>query len=452
MANTNENNVNVVLTEEGMNTLINKFAKKTDERYLFRKQEFIYDTYTDYKSPNEHININGYINAFDDGNGNIDSFEIYYDEISYNRMVNVYFDGNCSELHIHGINDGEIINFDSCNIGNVLVGKRINTLFTIPTIENYGSEILTNYELRKQKIVEFRNIIDNFFFYIDTKLYGSREALIDYYRNSFSLTQPDPTYNKMSECGEFDFNLCYEDSSNEQILSFMDSNNVSTLYMGCRLSISSGVGKNLTTAFNNKEWYRPSLYMDTLTFSKNANNDIHCSFDSFNDAANLGSTEHRWNNIYAVNGTIQTSDRNKKNSITPLDDEETRNLIMGLIPSHYKMNTGTRTHYGLIAQDVEELLDKLNIPSTDFAGFIKSPKTITKYEDEDGNKLKKPITEIVEGEYEYSLRYDEFISPMIKMIQMQQNTIETQQEKINDLESRLSKLESIINNTNNETE
>ena len=34
MANTNETNSNGVLTEEGMNTLINKIVKKSDEKYL----------------------------------------------------------------------------------------------------------------------------------------------------------------------------------------------------------------------------------------------------------------------------------------------------------------------------------------------------------------------------------------------------------------------------------
>lgn len=110
---------------------------------------------------------------------------------------------------------------------------------------------------------------------------------------------------------------------------------------------------------------------------------------------------------------------------------------MGLIPSSYEMIDGTsgRTHYGLIAQDVEELLNNLGLTSYDFAGFIKTPKVNIRYEDENGNKLKEPIEEIVEGEYNYSLRYDEFIAPLIKIVQEQQKTIEVQQAEIDQIKT-----------------
>ena len=89
--------------------------------------------------------------------------------------------------------------------------------------------------------------------------------------------------------------------------------------------------------------------------------------------------------------------------------------------------TSGRTHYGFIAQDIEELMNTLNMDSKDFAGFIKSPKKVIKYEDENGTKLKNPIEEVVENEYDYALRYDEFIAPLIKVVQEQQKTIEQQQ-------------------------
>ena len=92
--------------------------------------------------------------------------------------------------------------------------------------------------------------------------------------------------------------------------------------------------------------------------------------------------------------------------------------------------TSGRTHYGFIAQDIEELMNTLNMDSSDFAGFIKSPKKNIRYEDENGNKLKKPVEEVIENEYDYALRYDEFIAPLIKVVQEQQKTIEQQQRMI----------------------
>ena len=147
---------------------------------------------------------------------------------------------------------------------------------------------------------------------------------------------------------------------------------------------------------------------------------------------NLGSSGNKWSNIYATNGTIQTSDRTTKTDINNLETQKAQAFINGLTPVSYKMIDGTsgRTHYGFIAQDIEELMNALSMDSKDFAGFIKSPKKITKYEDENGNKLKKPIEEVIEGEYDYSLRYDEFIAPLIKVVQEQQKEIERLKEMI----------------------
>lgn len=162
-----------------------------------------------------------------------------------------------------------------------------------------------------------------------------------------------------------------------------------------------------------------------------------------NKNISLGTSGSKWNAVYASTGTIQTSDRNQKNSIQDLSGEKARELIMGLRPSIYKMKDGTsnRMHWGLISQDIEELMDELKMDSKDFAGFIKSPKISVRYEDENGNPLKKPIEEVVEGEFEYSLRYDEFIAPMIKMIQLQQKEVENLQADKARLEERLAKIE-----------
>lgn len=149
----------------------------------------------------------------------------------------------------------------------------------------------------------------------------------------------------------------------------------------------------------------------------------------------LGTSSNKWDSVYAKSGTIQTSDRNKKNTIEDLTTEKAEAFIYGLKPSTYKMNEGTsgRTHWGLISQDVEELMSQLGMDNLDFAGFIKSPKKVISYEDENGNKLKKPIEETVEGEYDYSLRYDEFIAPLIKVVQEQQREIDSLKKEIDEI-------------------
>lgn len=112
---------------------------------------------------------------------------------------------------------------------------------------------------------------------------------------------------------------------------------------------------------------------------------------------NLGSSSNKWANVYATNGTIQTSDRNQKTDIVyGLDDYDV--LFDGLKVCTYKMRDGgKRKHPGLIAQDIEETMLSVGVSDMDFAGFIKSP---------DGN-----------GGYDYALRYGEFIPLLIDQVQ-----------------------------------
>ena len=128
------------------------------------------------------------------------------------------------------------------------------------------------------------------------------------------------------------------------------------------------------------------------------------------NAGYLGESTHRWQAVYAVNGSIQTSDRNQKTSITKSDLG--LDFILKLEPVSYKWKVGgwdikengedkeptktpiegKRNHYGLIAQQVKEV-----IGDKDFGGWVKED-----LEDEASIE---------------SLRYAEFISPMIKAIQ-----------------------------------
>jgi len=146
----------------------------------------------------------------------------------------------------------------------------------------------------------------------------------------------------------------------------------------------------------------------------------------------VGESTHRWAAIYAANGTIQTSDGREKtdinNSTLGLD------FISKLRPVSYKWivseniityekitneegkeeqkeivtpRPGIRIHYGLIAQEVKEVLgDK------DFGGYV---------HDQETDKM--------------SLRYDQFISPLIKAIQELKATNDDLQTQINELKA-----------------
>lgn len=122
-------------------------------------------------------------------------------------------------------------------------------------------------------------------------------------------------------------------------------------------------------------------------------------------SCDLGTSGWLWGDIYATNGTINTSDRNRKTDIS-YDMSRYEAMFDALKPANFKMIDGTsgRTHTGFISQDIEDALAPCGLTSIDFATFIKSPKV-----DEDG--------EVIEGEYVYGLRYDELIALMVAQIQ-----------------------------------
>ncbi|MDE6615315.1 MAG: tail fiber domain-containing protein, partial [Lachnospiraceae bacterium] len=184
----------------------------------------------------------------------------------------------------------------------------------------------------------------------------------------------------------------------------------------------------------------------------------------------LGQSGRRWADIYSVNSAISTSGREAKKEIsyignasreyngTYMDDAQLISLILGLKACVYKFkeNDSSRPHHGLIAQDVEELLQKLGIK--DHAAFIKSPKTKDieaeeEYTDNDGIKKtrKRTVQEEIPGEYIYGLRYEEFIADIIRFVQILYNrdtdlgnALKEREERTESMEKRIEILENII--------
>lgn len=131
----------------------------------------------------------------------------------------------------------------------------------------------------------------------------------------------------------------------------------------------------------------------------------------------LGTSSYLWSTIYSNTSTISTSDEREKTDITDLDSDQAAELIADIRPVTYKLKKGDsgRLHWGMVAQDIEKTLEKMGIPSTDFAGFIKTPV------DNDGNEVSADEA----TDYIYGLRYEEFIAPLIKTIQKMQAEIDS---------------------------
>ena len=126
------------------------------------------------------------------------------------------------------------------------------------------------------------------------------------------------------------------------------------------------------------------------------------------NSKSLGHSNEKWSVLYCANGTIQTSDRNEKNTI--VESDLGLEFIDELKPVSYKFNGTDKTHYGLIAQDLEEVLEKKGKTLDDFAGIEKNEQ--------------------------YGLNYSELISPLIKAIQELSTEVETLKTKVAALEAK----------------
>jgi hypothetical protein len=97
----------------------------------------------------------------------------------------------------------------------------------------------------------------------------------------------------------------------------------------------------------------------------------------------LGNTAARFDDIYATNGTIQTSDRNEKQDIAELSDAEQRVAVAakGLLRKFRWKNSvaekgdEARTHFGIIAQDLQSAFEAEGLDADDYAMFINSTWT-----------------------------------------------------------------------------
>jgi hypothetical protein len=157
-----------------------------------------------------------------------------------------------------------------------------------------------------------------------------------------------------------------------------------------------------------------------LVFISNTSQSIRpatASGASRDNAIDLGSSSDRFDDIYATNGTIQTSDRNEKQDIEALTDAETRVAVAakGLLRKFRwqsaveEKGDEARTHFGIIAQDLQDAFTAEGLDASDYAMFISTTwwetqtevaavEAVEEVTDEEGNV----ITEAVEAKDAYT--------------------------------------------------
>ena len=204
-----------------------------------------------------------------------------------------------------------------------------------------------------------------------------------------------------------------------------DISNAVTFEFDC-----TGYNQNIRFRTNSGNW--------TNYVGDNANKDDEFTFDSFvsfsqssspnnlyitgnllpsiksvsdDTGYNLGNGDEPWNTIFARNGSIQPSDRNKKNTIQSLSNAYSQ-IFDSLKPVSYKfnVNNNNRTHIGFIAQDVKSAIENAGLTTQDLAAYCE-------WEEND-------------GVISCGLRYSEFIALCVDEIQKLKKRVKELEQKI----------------------
>lgn len=101
---------------------------------------------------------------------------------------------------------------------------------------------------------------------------------------------------------------------------------------------------------------------------------------SADNVRDIGAATVRWDDVYATNGTIQTSDANEKQDIAELDEAEKRVAVAakGLIRKYRwkdavaEKGDAARIHVGIIAQDLQAVFAAEGLDAGRYAMFISS--------------------------------------------------------------------------------
>lgn len=205
---------------------------------------------------------------------------------------------------------------------------------------------------------------------------------------AFSKKNSDPTYSSSA--------IIKNDSSNTVSYTYTYSNSsfkADTAY-DFKIVISDSVGQSATVY----------THVGTKNVPINISSDNNSvAIGGFAQASNIGRFDCAWD-AHFITSPIVDSDRNLKNNIKDIDID----IIDKLRPVQYNLINGESdvTHYGFIAQDVEQALIE--------SGVTTGKMGIVYYDENDATKEKT----------NYALSYDEIIPLLVKKCQELQREID----------------------------
>jgi len=192
------------------------------------------------------------------------------------------------------------------------------------------------------------------------------------------------------------------------------------------------------------------IYTSSNTFAgydQSRNNSLTYYFSAFNfapkidDSSNLGDGGQRWDNIYATNTTISTSDEKEKQQIASLTAKEIKAATaLSKLFKKYKWNSAVtqkgddaRTHTGVIAQDISKAMSDEGLDATKYAFFTKDTwweSTNSETKEVVIHKFKENAPEGAVEKERYGVRYPELLSFIGAATEQRLTSIESRLDKL----------------------
>jgi hypothetical protein len=138
----------------------------------------------------------------------------------------------------------------------------------------------------------------------------------------------------------------------------------------------------------------------------------------------LGNSTNRWKEVWAVDGTINTSDERLEEGVSDLDYGLDEVLKLRPVSFTWRDRPEAGRKLGLIAQEVEPVMSEV----------VASTETVVAEGPGDPQPMTKPAENL-------GIYYSELIPVLIKAVQEQQNEIQEQAERISELEARIAEME-----------
>jgi hypothetical protein len=351
------------------------------------------------------LTVNGTTTTLDTAVQNVDKLEIGASSTDYGAKINQTSTGNILQLQDNGtdvmvVEDG----------GNVGIGGSPGARLHVETSGNTGIQIRSG------------TTTSNGFINFNDGATAKGQIFYDH----------DGDYMRLYVNGAERLRI----DSSGNVLVGKTSSNVAT--EGCEIRSSGFVGatvdggagltlRRLTSDGELQSFFKDTTkvgsigtYSSTLYIGSTDGSDAYVRFQSNavapcasdgtprDNIIDLGTSGSRFDDIYATNGTIQTSDRNEKQDIEELSEAEQRVAIAckGLLRKFRwksevdKKGDDARIHFGIIAQDLKSAFEAEGLDAGRYAMFIHSEwwESEETYTDDDGVERTHTITYDTEEE------------------------------------------------------